>query len=52
MVMKGENAKYVRVQGEDATESEREIILTGDNAKFVEVNVDGMMYEQATNEPD
>ena len=49
ILMTGKDAKYVHVYGKDAPQSERDILLTGDNAEFVEVTVDNMTYERATN---
>ena len=46
--MTGKDAKYVHVHGKDAPQSERDILLTGDNAEFVEVTVDNKTYERAT----
>ena len=44
--MTGNDAKYVHIHGKDAGQSERDILLTGDNAEFVEVTVDDKTYEQ------
>ncbi len=46
--MTGKDAKYVHVHGKDAEPSERDILLTGDNAEFVEVTVDDQTYERVT----
>ena len=46
--MTGKDAKYVHIHGKDAEQSERDILLTGDNAEFVEVTVDNQIYERVT----
>ena len=46
ILMTGKDAKYVHIHGKDAGKSERDILLTGDNAEFVEVTVDDKTYEQ------
>ena len=46
--MTGKDAKYVHVHGKDARQSERDILLTGDNAEFVEVTIDNQAYERLT----
>ena len=38
--MTGKDAKYVHIHGKDAEPSKRDILLTGDNAEFVEITVD------------
>ena len=48
ILMTGKDAKYVHVHGKDAPQSERDILLTGDNAEFVEVTVDNKTYERTT----
>ncbi len=49
ILMTGKDAKYVHVHGKDAPQSERDILLTGDNAEFVEVTIGDKTYEKATN---
>lgn len=39
ILMTGKDAKYIHVHGKNACQSERDILLTGDNAEFVEVTV-------------
>ena len=46
LLMTGKDAKYVHIHGKDAGQSERDVLLTGDNAEFVEVTVDDKTYEQ------
>jgi hypothetical protein len=46
ILMTGKDAKYVHIHGKDAGQSERDVLLTGDNAEFVEVTVDDKTYEQ------
>ena len=48
ILMTGKDAKYVHVHGKDSGQSERDILLTGDNAEFVEVIVDDQTYEIVT----
>lgn len=48
ILMTGKDAKYVHVHGKDAVQSERDILLTGDNAEFVEVTVDDQTSEIVT----
>lgn len=48
ILMTGKDAKYIHVHGKDAEQSERDILLTGDNAEFVEVTVDVQTYERVT----
>ncbi len=48
ILMTGKDAKYVHIHGKDAAQSEREILLTGDNAEFVEVTIDNQTYERVT----
>ena len=38
--------RRILMTGKDAGQSERDILLTGDNAEFVEVTVDDKTYEQ------
>ena len=46
--MTGKDAKYVHIHGKDAGQSERDILLTGDNAEFVEVTVSDQTNERVT----
>lgn len=46
--MTGKDAKYIHVHGIVAGQSERDILLTGDNAEFVEVSVGDQAYESVT----
>ena len=46
--MTGKDAKYVHIHGKDAPQNERGIMLTGDNAEFVEVVVGDKTYDQAS----
>ena len=46
--MTGKDAKYVHIHGKDAPQNERDILLTGDNAEFVEVIVGDKTYENVT----
>jgi hypothetical protein len=48
ILMTGKDAKYIHVHGKDAEQSERDILLTGDNAEFVEVTVGDQTYERVT----
>ena len=48
ILMTGKDAKYVHVHGKDAPLSERDILLTGDNAEFVEFTIGDKTYEKAT----
>ena len=48
ILMTGKDAKYVHIHGKDARQSERDILLTGDNAEFVEVTVDDQTNERVT----
>lgn len=48
ILMTGKDAKYVHIHGKDAQQSERDILLTGDNAEFLEVTVGDKTYEKAT----
>ena len=48
ILMTGKDAKYVHIHGNDAQQSERDILLTGDNDEFVEVTVGDKTYEKAT----
>ena len=48
ILMTGKDAKYVHIHGKDAGQSERDILLTGDNAEFVEVTVDDQTNERVT----
>ena len=48
--MTGKDAKYVHIHGKDAGQSERDILLTGDNAEFVEVTINNQMFELVTDE--
>lgn len=48
ILMTGKDAKYVHIHGKDAEPSERDILLTGDNAEFVEITVDDKTYERVT----
>jgi len=48
IMMTGKDSKYIHVHGKDAGQSERNILLTGDNAEFVEVTVDDQTYERVT----
>lgn len=48
ILMTGKEAKYVHLHGKDAEQSERDILLTGDNAEFVEVTIGYKTYERAT----
>lgn len=47
IIMTGKDAKYIHVHGQNAEQSERDILLTGDNAEFIEVTVGGQTYEKA-----
>ena len=49
IIMTGKDARYVRVRRQGTEEDDREIILTGDNAEFVEVSDGNMTFEQAVN---
>ena len=40
--------RRILMTGKDAPQSERDIVLTGDNAEFVEVTVGDKTYEKAT----
>lgn len=40
ILMTGKDAKYVHVHGKDAGQSERDILLAGENAEYVEITVD------------
>ena len=46
--MTGKAAKYVHIHSKEASQSERDILLTGDNAEFVEVTAGDKTYEKAT----
>ena len=46
--MIGKDAKYIHIHGKDAPQNERDILLTGDNAEFVEVIVGDKTYENVT----
>lgn len=48
ILMTGKDAKYIHVHGKDTGHSERDILLTGDNAEFLEVTVDDQTYEIVT----
>ena len=47
--MTGKDAKYIHIHGKDAPQNERDILLTGDNAEFVEVILGDQTYERVTN---
>ena len=48
ILMTGKDAKYVHIHGKDAPQNERDILLTGDNAEFVEIIVGDKTYENVT----
>lgn len=48
ILMTGKDAKYIHIHGKDAPQGERDILLTGDNAEFVEVTVGDKTYENVT----
>ena len=48
ILMTGKDAKYIHIHDKDAPQNERDILLTGDNAEFVEVTVGDKTYENVT----
>ncbi len=48
ILMTGKDAKYIHIHGKDAPQNERDILLIGDNAEFVEVTVGDKTYENVT----
>ena len=52
ILMTGKDAKYIHIHEKDAPQSERDILLTGDNAEFVEVTVGDKIYENVTDKQD
>ena len=48
ILMTGKDAKYIHIHEKDAPQGERDILLTGDNAEFVEVAVGDKTYENVT----
>ena len=48
ILMTGKDAKYIHIHGKDAPQNERDILLTGDNAEFVEIIVGDKTYENVT----
>jgi hypothetical protein len=48
ILMTGKDAKYVHIHSKDASQSERDILLTGENAECVEVTIGDKTYEKAT----
>lgn len=48
ILMTGKDARYIHVHGKDAGQSERDILLTGDNAEYVEVTIGNRTNECVT----
>ena len=47
ILMTGKDAKYIHFHCQNAEQSERDILLTSDNAEFIEVTVGGQTCEKA-----